>query len=54
MELKIELIDEKGVRTILKREVRSGEYISIDAPFVGDAAVTIYLGGQFVWQDRYR
>ena len=54
MELKIELIDEKGVKTILKKQVNSGEYISIDAPFVGDAAVTIYLGGQFVWQDRYR
>ena len=54
MELKIELIDKKGVKTILKRQVNSGEYISIDAPFVGDAAVTIYLGGQFVWQDRYR
>ena len=32
---------------------KSGEYISLNVPYSGEARVTIYLGGEFVWQDRY-
>lgn len=54
MELKIEIVDTAGTREILNREVKGGEYITLDAPYRESAAVTIYLGGMFVWQDRYR
>lgn len=54
MTVRVEIIDDGGTRTILDREAKSGEYIVLDAPYTGEAAVTIYLGGEFVWQDRYR
>ena len=52
--LKIEMIDKSGAKALVNKEVAGGEYISLDAPYNGEAAVTIYLGGEFVWQDRYR
>ncbi|MGC9490042.1 MAG: PASTA domain-containing protein [Thermovirgaceae bacterium] len=54
MNVRVEIIDDNGTRTLLDRQARSGEYILLDAPYAGEAAVTIYLGGEFVWQDRYR
>jgi len=54
MSLRVEIIDDKGTRTLLDRQARSGEYVELEAEYVGEAAVTIYLGGEFVWQDRYR
>jgi serine/threonine-protein kinase len=54
MNVRVEIIDDNGTRTLLDRQARSGEYIVLDAPYAGEAAVTIYLGGEFVWQDRYR
>jgi serine/threonine-protein kinase len=54
MSVRVEIIDDNGTRTLLDREAKSGEYISLDAPYAGEASVTIYLGGEFVWQDRYR
>jgi serine/threonine-protein kinase len=54
LQLKIEIIDKKGARTLVEKEVSGGEYVSLDGNYVGEAAVTIYLGGEFVWQDRYR
>ncbi len=54
LSLKIELVDTSGTRSILSRDVKGGEYISIDSPFVREAVVTIYLGGEFVWQERYK
>lgn len=54
MQLKIEMVDASGSREVLNRSVNGGEYISIDAPYHKEAAITIYLGGTFVWQDRYR
>jgi len=38
---------------LLDREVKGGEYITLDAPYAKEAVVTIYLGGEFVWQERY-
>jgi beta-lactam-binding protein with PASTA domain len=54
MSLRIEMVDANGTRQLLSREVRGGEYISLDAPFSKEGVVTIYLGGEFVWQDRFR
>lgn len=54
LSLKIELVDASGTRSILSRDVKGGEYISLDSPFVREAVVTVYLGGEFVWQERYK
>lgn len=54
LSLKIEIIDKSGMRPLISQEVSGGEYISLDAPYQGEAAVTIFLGGEFVWQDKYR
>jgi serine/threonine-protein kinase len=51
--LKIEIVDPSGPRVLLSRDARSGEYVSLDAPYSRECAVTIYLGGEFVWQDKY-
>ncbi|HRX25246.1 MAG TPA: PASTA domain-containing protein [Aminivibrio sp.] len=52
--LKIEMVDATGTRHLLGRDVKGGEFISLDAPFVREGVVTIYLGGEFVWQERYK
>jgi beta-lactam-binding protein with PASTA domain len=52
--LRIEVVDPDGTRTVLEKEVKGGEAIAVNVPYVGEAAVTVYLGGEFVWQDRYR
>jgi serine/threonine-protein kinase len=54
MALRIEIVDKSGSRVLLDRQVRTGEYVSLDAPYQGQSSVTIYLGGEFVWQDRYQ
>lgn len=53
LQLKIELVDPAGTRILLDRTAKSGEYVSLDAPYSKECAVTVYLGGEFVWQDRY-
>lgn len=52
--IRIELIDKTGEHTLLERKAAAGEYISINAPYVEEAVVTVYLGGEFVWQDRFK
>ena len=54
MPVRIEIVDGNGTRVLLDRQASAGEYISLDAPYVGQSSVTIYLGGEFVWQDRYQ
>jgi len=54
MQLKIEMIDGSGTRVILDRPVNGGEYISLNESYVQQGVVTIFLGGEFVWQDKYR
>lgn len=49
----IEMIDKTGEHRLLNRQVKPGENIRLSVPYVGEAIVTIYLGGNFVWQDRY-
>ncbi len=53
LSLKIELMDDYGTRVLKDETAKSGEYISMDVPYSGEARITIYLGGDFVWQDRY-
>ena len=54
MPLRIEVVDPEGTRTVLEKEVKGGESILVSVPYVREAAVTVFLGGEFVWQDRYR
>lgn len=54
MPVRIEIVDKNGTRVLLDRQALAGEYISLDAPYEGQSSVTIYLGGEFVWQDRYQ
>ncbi|MDR2137017.1 MAG: PASTA domain-containing protein [Synergistaceae bacterium] len=53
LQLKIELVDPSGTKVLVNRQAKSGEYLSLDAPYSKECTVTIYLGGDFVWQDRY-
>jgi serine/threonine-protein kinase len=53
LQLKIELMDPTGTKVLLERDAKSGEYVSLDAPYSKECVVMIYLGNEFVWQDRY-
>lgn len=53
LSLKIEMADEMGTRVLKDGVAKSGEYISMNVPYSGEARITIFLGGDFVWQDRY-
>ncbi len=53
LSLKIEIKDASGTRTLKDIMAKSSEYISLNVPYSGDAIVTILLGGDFVWQDRF-
>ena len=54
LSLKIEMVDARGTKILLGKDVKGGERISLDAPFVSEGVVTIFLGGEFVWQERYK
>lgn len=54
LQLKIELVDPSGTSVVMDRMVKGGEYIATNASYVQEAVVTVYLGGEFVWQDKYR
>lgn len=54
LSLKIELTDDTGTKVIKDVMANSTEYISMNVPFTGQATITIYLGGDFVWQDRFK
>jgi serine/threonine-protein kinase len=53
LRLKIEMVDPSGTKVLVDRDAKSGEYVSIDAPYTRECTVTFFLGGDFVWQDRY-
>ncbi|MEG1641690.1 MAG: PASTA domain-containing protein [Synergistaceae bacterium] len=53
MSLRIEMTDGNGARMLKEMSVNGGEYLKIDVNYAGNAIVTIYLGGDFVWQDRF-
>jgi serine/threonine-protein kinase len=46
-------MDPSGTKVLLERDAKSGEYVSLDAPYSKECVVSIYLGNQFVWQDKY-
>jgi len=54
MNLRIEVVDRNGTRSVLDKTVQGGEYIKLEETYAQEAVVTIYLGGEFVWQDRYQ
>jgi len=53
LDLNISMNDQSGTRTLREQQVQGGEYISMDVPFSGIATVTVRLGNQQVWQERY-
>lgn len=53
LSLKIEIVDVNGTRTLKDTQTGGSEYITLDAPYAGEARVLIHLGGDFVWQDRF-
>ena len=52
--LRIELTDPSGKRNVLNRQARSGENVYLEAPYSGECVVSIYLGGEFVWQEKHK
>ena len=54
MNLRIEIADPSGKRDVLNRQVRSGESISTNASYTQECVISIYLGGEFVWQERQK
>ena len=52
--LKIEIIDHQGTRVLMERDVRANETIRVDGAYSQEAIVSIWLGGEFVWEDRFR
>lgn len=51
--LRIEMTDGNGAQVLKEMNVNGGEYLKIDVKYVDNAIITIYLGGDFVWQDRF-
>lgn len=54
LDLKIEMVDPSGKKVVLDRKARSGELVSLSVPYEKECVVTFYLGGEFVWQDKFR
>ncbi|MDR1917280.1 MAG: PASTA domain-containing protein [Synergistaceae bacterium] len=51
--LRIVLSDQSGTRVLREQQVSGGEYFSMDTPYTGGASITVQLGGEQVWQERY-
>ena len=54
MELKIEITDPAGRRTVLSRQVRSGENVRVSATYTNECIISYYLGGEPVGQEKRR
>ena len=52
--LKIEIVDPQGARVLLERSARANETVQVEGNYSQEAVVSIWLGGEFVWQERYR
>ena len=50
---RIEITDQSGTRILRDQTVNGGEYVSMNEPYAGSATVTVRLGGEMVWQERY-
>ncbi|MDR0764536.1 MAG: PASTA domain-containing protein [Synergistaceae bacterium] len=53
LSLNIVMADQHGTRVLREQQVSGGEYISMDAPYSGNALITVKLGEQLVWQEKY-
>jgi serine/threonine-protein kinase len=53
LSLNIAMTDQVGTRVLREQQVNGGEYVSLDAPYSGNALVTVRLGEQQVWQEKY-
>ncbi|MBQ7577641.1 MAG: PASTA domain-containing protein [Synergistaceae bacterium] len=54
MDLRIEITDPSGKRNVLSRQVRSGESINTTASYTNECVISIFLGGESVWQERQK
>lgn len=54
LDLRIEKVEPSGRTVLLDRKARSGERVSLEVPYEKECVVTFYLGGEFVWQDKYQ
>lgn len=54
MALKIEIADGSGKRALRDSQTSGNEYISMNVPYNNEATITIFLGGEFVWQDHFK
>ena len=54
LSLKIDISDQNGSRTLKGEQAKGGEFMSIDAPYAGNATVTVHLGDEVVWQEKYQ
>lgn len=54
MALKIEITDGGGKRSLRDSQTTGNEYISMNIPYDNEATITIFLGGEFVWQDHFK
>ncbi|MBQ7733455.1 MAG: PASTA domain-containing protein [Synergistaceae bacterium] len=54
MDLRIEITDPSGTRSVLNRQVKGGESINTTASYSNECVISYYLGGQSVWQDKQR
>jgi serine/threonine-protein kinase len=53
LSLSITMNDQSGARSLRQQQVQGGEYISMDTQYSGSATVTVRLGDQQVWQEKY-
>lgn len=54
MALKIEMTDSDGKKSLRDSQTSGNEYISLNVPYTKEATITIFLGGEFVWQERFK
>ncbi|MCL2146935.1 MAG: hypothetical protein FWH52_03915 [Synergistaceae bacterium] len=47
-------MDTSGRRVLLDRNARANEVVQIDGNYTQEAVVSIFLGGESVWQETYR
>ncbi|MDR3333180.1 MAG: PASTA domain-containing protein [Synergistaceae bacterium] len=53
LSLRIEITDQSGTRVLRDQAANGGEYISMNAPYTGNATVNVRLGTELVWQEKY-
>ena len=54
MNLRVEITDPSGKRDVLNRQVKAGDSINTTAKYSQECLITIYLGGESVWQEKQR